>query len=364
VLSAQSHWKTHGNIARTAGQRPSRYQRHPHIDTYVQNKVSLELSNRLKDQTAIVRELGDKAEDVVWKRLTHYSILFGLLLAVILGFLTFLGIKTVADISTRIEPVVSAAEQRAQAAKRTTEEAATQIDSVKASLDQLSRDVESQAQRVSDKGGEISQKLEDLDTAANAAQKRGDAYRVRSEELAVRLEGMEKSLESKVDQLSKQVENVSILQAYPTLGQPMFVTYQGGHWKGPEGKEVNEKWINIYIDPMAVGDFSNDQITNLMDELTKSGYTPLLGLFGVGGPYITGFGRLGDRGNGTTVFYFNKNAEQVAVYVSRLVSEALSNIRVEPIFEDLSDLAVDDARRFVIQNSGLDLQLFLRSPQR
>jgi hypothetical protein len=175
---------------------------------------------------------------------------------------------------------------------------------------------------------------------------------------------MEKSLQSKVDQLSKQVQNVSILQAYPTLGQPMFVTYQGGHWKGPEEKEANEKWINIYIDPMAVGDFSSDQVENLMEQLATSGYTPLLGLFGVGGPYMTSFGRLGDKGNGTTIFYFTKSAEQMAVDVSRLASKALSNIRVEPIFEDLSDLAVDDARRFVIQNSGLDLQLFFRSPQR
>jgi hypothetical protein len=37
------------------------------IDTYIQNKLTLELSARLKDQSNIVRELADKAEDTVWE---------------------------------------------------------------------------------------------------------------------------------------------------------------------------------------------------------------------------------------------------------------------------------------------------------
>ena len=39
------------------------------VDAYIQNKVTFELSNRLKDQSSLVREIGDKAEDVVWRRI-------------------------------------------------------------------------------------------------------------------------------------------------------------------------------------------------------------------------------------------------------------------------------------------------------
>lgn len=41
------------------------------IDAYVQDKVNLALSGRLKDQSSLVRELGDKAEDIVWKRINR-----------------------------------------------------------------------------------------------------------------------------------------------------------------------------------------------------------------------------------------------------------------------------------------------------
>jgi hypothetical protein len=88
----------------------------PAIDTYIHNKVNLELSSRLKDQSGLVREIGDQAEDIVWKRLKRYGVIFGALLSCILGFIAFEGIRTLDDVSKRIEPVVSADEQRAQAA--------------------------------------------------------------------------------------------------------------------------------------------------------------------------------------------------------------------------------------------------------
>jgi uncharacterized Zn finger protein (UPF0148 family) len=121
------------------------------IDSYIQNKVNLELSTRLKDQSSLVREIGDKVEDVVWKRFTHYGVMAGVVLSCILGLIAFVGIKTLDHVSKRIEPVVAAAEQRAQAAKRTIDEAASKVDSVKASLDNLSQDVETQTKRVAEK---------------------------------------------------------------------------------------------------------------------------------------------------------------------------------------------------------------------
>jgi outer membrane murein-binding lipoprotein Lpp len=331
------------------------------IDTYIQNKLSLELSNRLRDEAGLVREIGDKAEDIVWMRLRRYGAIFSVLLTCILGFIAFVGVRTLDDVSKRIEPVVSGAEQRAEAAKRTIEETATKVDSVKASLDQLSHDVEAQRKRVAERGSEVSQKLEKLDATADEAQKRGELYQTRSEELSRRLEGMEKSLESKVEQVSRQVDDISIRRAYPNLGQEMFVTYNGSRWKGSKEKAPNERWINIFIDPIAVGDFSADQLEKLMADLKTAGYVPLPGMFGVGGPYLSGLGPLGNSGGKTTVLYFKKDLEPMATAVCALVSKTLSIGDLKPVFSDSALL--DDTRRFVIERSGLDLQLILLHPR-
>lgn len=327
------------------------------IDSYIQNKVNLELSTRLKDQNSLVREIGDKAEDIVWKRLTRYGILAGALLSCILAFIAFLGIKTIYDVSKRIEPLVTAAEQRIQGAKRTIDETASKTDSLKVSVDQLSRDVETQTKRVAESGGEISQKLKSLDTAANDAQKRVAQYQARSQEVSQRLEGMTKGLENRVELVSKQVDNVSIRRAYPNLGQQPFVTFDGTRWKDPAEKGPNERWVNIVISTLAVSEVSPEQLEKLMTDLKHSNFTPLLGSFGVGGPYYSGFGALGDSSNETAVFYFRKDSEQMAAVLCTIVSKDLSIKGLKPKFVDPAAFGRDDMRGFVIEHSGLDVQL-------
>ena len=209
------------------------------IDSYIQNRVNQELSARLKDENSLVREIGDKAEDVVWRRLKHYGVLAGVIFTCILGFIAFAGIRTVDDISKRLEPIVAAAEKRAQAAKQTIDEAAPKVDAVKASLDKLSHDVDTQTKRVAEGGGDTAQKLQNLNSAINDAQKRVGEYQARSVEFSNRLDAMAKSLDQqsgRVTQISKQVENVSIRKAYPFLGQEKYVTYDNSPWQGVAGK--------------------------------------------------------------------------------------------------------------------------------
>jgi hypothetical protein len=328
------------------------------IDTYVEDKINQEVASRLKDQSSLVREIGDKAEDIVWKRLKCYGVLSGIIITCILGFIAFAGIKTLDDVSRKIEPIVSAAEQRAEVAKRTIEETATKVDSVKASLDQLSRDVEAQTNRVAKKGGEISQKLESLDATANEAKKRGELYQARAEEVSRNLEAMAKGLENRVEQVSKQVDNVSIQRAYPTLGQQFFVTYNGKRWKGKAEKGPNEGWLDIYIHPLALAEISPDQLEKLMADVKRYDLTPLLGQFGVDGPYSSSFAALGDS-SGSTVFYFEKESEQAAMTICAIASEDLSIKDLKPKFVDRSAFRRDDMRGFVIEQSGLDLQLFV-----
>ena len=126
------------------------------------------------------------------------------------------------------------------------------------------------------------------------------------------------------------------------------------------GKNANEKWLNIFIDPLTIGEYSPNQITALMEELKKAGYTPLPGMFGIGGPYSGSYGALGNSPE-ATVFYFRHDAEQMAVEGAAIASKILSIKALKPTFVDLSTLGRDEA--FVIENSGLDLQLYLLRSQ-
>jgi DNA repair exonuclease SbcCD ATPase subunit len=266
--------------------------------SYIQSQLNLELSKRLRDQKSVVREIADQAEDVVWKRIQRYTILFSLL-AFILGATAFFGITTGNDVSKRIEPIIQDAEKRAKEARKTIDETASKVDSVKASLDQLAIDVTVQTKRVAEKNLEVNMTLSTLDAATQRAKDNTDAflmrsdelnqslqtYQVRSDALSKRLDATEKALETKVEQISKQIDDVSIRRSYPGLGEKLFVTLDGNRWKGKSAKGPNEKWVSISVDPFALSDFSPGQFEQLMAELKAHSYTPILGTFGVGGPY-------------------------------------------------------------------------------
>jgi hypothetical protein len=92
-----------------------------------------------------------------------------------------------------------------------------------------------------------------------------------------------------------------------------------------------------------------------LSELKKANFSPILGEFGVGGPYYSGLSGLGD-GNQTTVFYFKNSGEAMAIELSAIASTALSDT-IRPRFVDPQSFSKDDLRGYVIEHSGLDLQL-------
>lgn len=330
------------------------------IDSYVEARIEREVTARFKAQNALVGELADSAEDVVWRRLKRYSVICGLLATCILGVLTFLGLNTLHSVSTRIEPIVSAAEKRAQAAKQTVEQTAGRVEVVKASIDRLSKDVDEQTRRLAAQG-EISHKLDNLQSAADAALRKVEAYRARSEELSDRVEHMMKSLEVRVAQVSKEVDTLSVKKTYPTLGQPMYVTFNGEKWKGVAGKGPNEKWVSIDIALMSAGKYTSTQIETLVSALKAEGYTPLLGLFGVAGPYNANFAFLGSanfRGK-TTVLYFNRSSEKLASRLCEILSRTVGVQGPQPSYVDATPLPKDDPLAFVLRQAGLDAQIAL-----
>lgn len=180
----------------------------------------------------------------------------------------------------------------------------------------------------------------------------------RSETMAHQLDAIGQSLQTKVQQLSSQVDDITVRRAYPSLGQAMFVVFDGGAWKKKSEKKADEIWVNVNISPVATEYLSEAQIKQLLDVLKQAGYTPLLGSFGVGGPYSTGFGSLGNTTNANRVFYFSTNSQQKAETLSSLASKALS--RSVPIeFVDPTKVPKDSALHFVIEQSGLDAQIYL-----
>jgi len=100
------------------------------------------LSVRLKDQSNLVREIADKAEDVVWRRLKRAN----WIVAALVASLALWGFKSIDDAGNkivetgrqRVEPLIQAAELRAKAAQEQIAKAAdraTEIDKTISGLD-------------------------------------------------------------------------------------------------------------------------------------------------------------------------------------------------------------------------------------
>jgi hypothetical protein len=147
---------------------------------------------------------------------------------------------------------------------------------------------------------------------------------------------------------------------YPTIGQTKFVTYQNQKWKGKDEKPSGEKWVAIYIDPLSYSDVSEANLLTLNEELKKSGYTLFFGTFGIGGPINTGYGPLGGTST-SSVFYFQEETKSMAEDVASIVSKVLSLKSVETQLNDPSTMSNQDYRKFILENSGLDLQIYLRN---
>lgn len=92
--------------------------------------------------------------------------------------------------------------------------------------------------------------------------------------------------------------------------------------------------------------------------MKNGGYTPLLGSFGIGGPYGIPYGSLGYT-NETSVIYFKKASEQMASEVSSIASKTLLLNGLKPVFVDVSTTFLpNDDRRFIVETPGLMFNLF------
>lgn len=348
------------------------------IDAYIEAKVGEALARRLVDQTSLVREIGDKAEDVVWARLKRYTwaVTIALFLLGLYGITSIQEAKSkiVDEARTRLEPVIADTEKRVTSARSEIEKSEIQIGLVKKKLDETSNLADRQSERLTVQGGEIEKKLAGVQEANQRVnvlnggfEKRVTEYekqlsemQARAEQSSQRLEDIQKGFETRVVAVTQQIDNVSIHEAFPGLGQKVYVTFNNKPWRNPAEKKAGEKWVDIFIDSPAWPSISPKQVENLVQALRKRGFTPLVGRFGLGGPYSAGFGALGD--NSQAVYYYSQKDQQEASEAAQAVRDNLNLAEMQAKYIDPTK--VDQSMRPVLEQSGLDMQIYISNVKR
>jgi uncharacterized Zn finger protein (UPF0148 family) len=208
-------------------------------DALIKKKIDDQIAARLQDQNDLVRELADKVEDVIWKRYTRYAIIVGALIAVIIGALSLFGISNLSDVSAKIDPIVNDTISKAKTAEQNVTQSAAKAEAIKVGTDRLSASLDAQTKRMTDSTGKIATKR----AAFEAAQKQMEAYLARFQELSQQVDSIQKSLQTRVQQVSSQVDDVSLRQVYPDLGQKMYVTLNSRRWREKAEKGPGETWV-------------------------------------------------------------------------------------------------------------------------
>ena len=350
------------------------------VDAYIEARVSQAVDARMADKNSLVRGIADDAEDVVWTRIKRYTWVAGIAIF-LLGLYGFSSIQQakstiVSEARARLDPVINDTEGRVKKAQVDIVHTSEKIGAVKKQLDDTSKLAQEQSNRITGQAGEINTKLQQVQTASNRVKSLSTGYekqaadfetelqqmRVHAEQENHRLEDTQKIFNARIEQVTKQIDNVSLQQAYPDLGKKMYVTYNGRAWKGTAGKKPFDKWVNINLDPMAVGAnrVTADELQTLVNHLEKAGYTPYFGSFGTGGPVGTGFGCLENGIEG--IMYFDPKREKEASDVERMVADTLHLSGFVTHYVDPKK-ADEPLMRYIMENAGIDFQVCIARPK-
>jgi hypothetical protein len=194
--------------------------------------------------------------------------------------------------------------------------------------------------------------------AFDTAQKQMASSLIRSQTLSQQVDEIQKSLQTKVGQISSQVDDISLRRVYPTLGQAMYVTFNNQPWRNKQEKKPGETWVNINVEPISMGRYSPDQIEKLQAEMKQNNYLPVIGSFGVAGAYVSGYGPLTNGSGQTVIIYFDKSQEANAIALSAIASKIFSR-QIPTLFVNPSNVDKADGRHIVMEQSGLDMQIYL-----
>jgi hypothetical protein len=352
------------------------------INKYVLSIVSDELSNRLKDQSSLVRELGDKVEEVVRRRIGVYTFILAVA-AFLTGLWGYNSLnaakdKITQDAQARIEPTIKKVEARIGEVGNTVSISAEKIKEigVKATaqqkiLDNVSSVAEAQRRRVLEQSGEIEKKVADFDAASNRAERLSTDFQTRIAGFGAQIDKTIRRYDAQVAGVVRSNNEKQILNAYPNIDQDPFVTISGFRITKDQ-KRPSEKWIDLTLSDAAIAQhlLSGQRLLELTSQLQKAGFTSYIGVATLQGRWNGGLapGAL-IRGSAKTrigwtvgVYYFDPafvaSARQILSITSKFIDTSKGAVQYVDLTEP-GQAAYREQLQFLIERSGLDCQLYI-----
>jgi uncharacterized protein YlxW (UPF0749 family) len=330
------------------------------VDTYIRAKVTKELAQHPQNSSGLVRELADKAEEVVWKRFKIYTVLFGVLLAVIAWF----GYSSFNDITDsakrRLDPIVNDAVSRATKAQEDVAATAGEVKATKDKLDAVSREADTQKARLDSQSGEASRKLAELQASVDHANKMSAEYDAKVSALTHRME-------SQYTRMATSVNNQVIAAEYPNIDTEPYVMIGHRRVNGTE-KKPGQIWVHVYLSGLAIERhlLTGARFQELLAEMERAGYTPFIGSatsqgLVAGGPEKLCKGSTFD----SQVCYFDPSKTEAAERLVQIVNKymALKPPAAQLVTFSASPDYREIAAKTIVQRSGLDAEVFISFPQ-
>lgn len=330
------------------------------VDAYVQNRIARELNSRLTDEKTLVRELGDKVEDLVWKRIWRFVSLVTLLVGVVawLGYSSF---KDITDSAKRrLEPIISDAESRAKRAQQEIKSTSDEVQSTKRQIDALSEEAGNQKSRLDSQSGEAARKL----TALQRASDKADALAKGHE---AKVDASIHRLDAQATKVERAVNNQAIAMAYPTIDTEPYAVV-GSQRIDKSQKKSGEVWVQVHLTGLAINQhlLSADKLNQLLNEMANAGSTPFLCVPIVQGR-VSGAFEAFDASNpyeSSVVTYFDASAKLQADNLAKIASKYVT---LKPASAQLVTFPqkLDYNRNIIktfLDKSGIDAQLFISAP--
>jgi hypothetical protein len=331
-------------------------------DAYITAKIDQLLTARLASDESLVRGIGDKAEDVVMRRLKYYIILI-LSGGALLGWLGWHSFSDVTESARRrLDPIVTDAVNKAaqvqrdiQATGQMVERTKTEADGTEKKIDGLSTEVDNQRARVESESGEAARKLAGLQQSMEKADKVAN-------DLAG-LDARTHNLETRYTTLSQRVNNQAVAENYPNIDAEPHVVL-GSTPISKKDKKPGAIWVQIQVSNFGLQKhiIPGDQPAKLIDDLQAAGITPLLGMPQIWGRVNWGTDRmvLGENASYfSSVIYTDPTKKAIADKLVTIVSKYVTLHQPQPEFARLPppSTSVVDNFRMIWDLSGIDAQI-------
>lgn len=334
----------------------SQFQR-DRVDEYVRTRVGKEITERLVEEGKLVSTLGDKVEDLVWKRIWRYAGLVSLWLLT----LTWLGYSSFKDITgsakKRLDPIVTDAEKRAKQAEEDIQKTADEVAVTRRQIDQLSKDATAQQKRLDQQTGEAKQKLDSLQASAARAEKLGADY-------DARVNAAVRRLDMQSARVDKAVNSLAVTAAYPNIDAESYAMMDG-HPFDKSGKKVGDVWVQFNLSPLGMQQhlITGDQLKTMFSELTQAGFTPFPGTPVLGGGGTgRGFGVIGHQSDyESNVIYYDPSFKSKAEQIYRIAAKYVKFSSAGPILETFQKMrnGSEDPYKVFVDKSGFDAQIIV-----